>query len=263
MHNLKYGHRGADVAALQRRLSANGHTLIADGIFGAATEAAVKAFQAAAGLMVDGIAGSKTRAALAQENTERYLQEADLQAAAEMLGVDVAAIKAVHKVESLGSGFLPDGRVKILFERHIFYRELQKKYGKAVAEKWATTAPHICQTRPGGYLGNTAEYPRLARAATIDPECAQKSASWGLYQIMGFNHAAAGFATVAEMVAAMQSGERAQLSAFARFIAADKALHGYLKARDWAKFARRYNGPDYQKNAYDLKLAAAYRQFAG
>ena len=262
MRNLRYGHRGADVATLQQRLSTRGFNTGADGIFGRHTEAALKEFQSAAGLVVDGIAGRKTHAALMQESTERYLQEADLGAAADMLGVDVASIKAVHKVESAGSGFLPDGRVKILFERHIFYRELHKKHGKAVADHWAKEAPHICNRTPGGYLGNAAEYPRYARAATIDTECAQKSASWGLYQIMGFNHAAAGFATVAEMAAAMNSGERVHLLAFAAFIQADKTLHSYLKARDWPKFARRYNGPDYQKNAYDLKLAAAYRQFA-
>lgn len=266
MRNLKYGQVGADVAELQRRLSAKGHKLTADGIFGKATEQAVKDFQAAAGLVVDGIAGAKTQQALqgeAPEGRGRLLGEADIRAAAELLGVDVASVKAVNKVESNGGGFLADGRPKILFERHIFYRELAAKHGPAVAEKWAASAPHICNRKPGGYLGGAAEYPRLARAAEIDSECAHKAASWGLFQIMGFNHRQAGFVTVADMAAAMRQNEAEQLLAFARFIAADKTLHGYLKARDWAKFARRYNGPDYRRNAYDTKLAHAYRLFSG
>lgn len=42
--------------------------------------------------------------------------------AAKRLGVDVPTVRAVAEVESNGVGFLPDGRPKILFERHIFSR---------------------------------------------------------------------------------------------------------------------------------------------
>ena len=34
-----------------------------------------------------------------------------------------------------------------------------------------------------------------------------------------------------------------------------------LAAHDWAGFARGYNGPGYAQNAYDTKLAAAYRKW--
>ncbi len=34
-----------------------------------------------------------------------------------------------------------------------------------------------------------------------------------------------------------------------------------LQRLDWAGFARRYNGPQYAKNAYDRKLDTAYRRF--
>lgn len=61
---LRRGARGAAVAALQTALTARGHPLAADGIFGPATERAVKAFQSRAGLAVDGIAGPATMAAL-------------------------------------------------------------------------------------------------------------------------------------------------------------------------------------------------------
>ena len=59
--------RGDDVAVLQRVLNSwypNDPQLTADGVFGPATEAAVRRFQARAGLKVDGAAGPATLAAL-------------------------------------------------------------------------------------------------------------------------------------------------------------------------------------------------------
>lgn len=54
-----------DTTAIQRALVALGYSLAVDGVAGAKTRAAVKAFQAKAGLVTDGIAGPKTQAALA------------------------------------------------------------------------------------------------------------------------------------------------------------------------------------------------------
>lgn len=248
---------------MQRALSGAGYALETDGDFGEKTEAALMAYQAAQGLLADGRYGPDTAAALAGEDTSRRLKEADIQAAAELLAVDAAAIKAVVQVESAGSGYLKDGRVKILFERHIFYRELAKKQGRAVADRWAAEAPHVCLPKPGGYQGGSGEYPRLARAMLIDRETGMMAASWGLFQIMGFNHRVAGFDDIHQFVDAMKSGEGAQLLAFAKFVKANKTMHAALQKHDWAKFAAAYNGPAYRRNAYDSKLAHAHRLFAG
>ena len=63
--NLRRGSKGADVTKLQTALNALGYDCgAADGIFGAATEKAVRAFQADNGLAVDGIAGKATQEAL-------------------------------------------------------------------------------------------------------------------------------------------------------------------------------------------------------
>ncbi len=62
---LKYGSRGDAVTALQNKLIALGYlTGTADGKFGSDTVDAVKAFQRAQGLTVDGIAGTSTLAAI-------------------------------------------------------------------------------------------------------------------------------------------------------------------------------------------------------
>lgn len=57
---LKLGSRGADVRYLQGLLLAVGITLDADGDFGPATDAAVRAFQLWRKLVVDGVVGRKT-----------------------------------------------------------------------------------------------------------------------------------------------------------------------------------------------------------
>lgn len=69
--NLRRGSRGSEVAKLQTALNALGYDCgTADGIFGLKTEMAVRAFQKAKGLTVDGIAGKATQAALyAAEDT--------------------------------------------------------------------------------------------------------------------------------------------------------------------------------------------------
>ena len=67
MANLKYGSTGGEVKDLQNALIDAGYGDIvgkADGIFGAKTQNAVKAYQKANGLAVDGIAGKNTLGAL-------------------------------------------------------------------------------------------------------------------------------------------------------------------------------------------------------
>jgi len=61
---IKKGSQGDAVKKLQQALNAKGYKLTEDGDFGAKTEAAVKAFQKANGLEVDGEVGEKTWGAL-------------------------------------------------------------------------------------------------------------------------------------------------------------------------------------------------------
>lgn len=257
---LRLGDVGADVITLQARLRRAGFSVSADGHFGAQTEAAVREFQRERGLVVDGLAGARTCAALLGLTDPRHLTEADIEAAAASLGCDAAAVHAVIEVEAPRSGFLPDGRVVILFERHIMYRLLQA--AGVDPAPYVKASPDIVNPHPGGYLGGAAEYGRLARAKAINADCALESASWGRLQIMGEHWHSLGYASVQAFVADMQTGEAAQLRAGVRFIAADPDMHQALVAHDWAAFAERYNGPAYHDHGYDLHLAVAYRRHA-
>jgi hypothetical protein len=176
------------------------------------------------------------------------LVDTDYEDAARAIGCTVAAVRAVALVESRG-GFLPDGRPKILFERHKFHSFTSGKYSAA--------NPDISASRYGGYKGGAAEYDRLKKAIALDREAALKSASWGAFQVMGFNHKLVGFASVEDFVKAMVSGERAHLDAFVQFIKKNH-LDDELIRLDWAGFARGYNGPDYARNKYDQKMADAF-----
>lgn len=175
--------------------------------------------------------------------------------AAKLLNCEVACIKAVYEVESNGSGFLPNGEVKILFEPHIFWIELVRKGIKPIKSD-------ICYpnwTR-GKYGSVNAQHERLQRAVAIDRDCALKSASWGLFQVMGFNFRACGCKTLQEFINKNIESEDSQLLLFCNFVM-NSNLADELRDKKWAAFALGYNGKGYKENSYDTKLAAAYKKY--
>lgn len=187
------------------------------------------------------------------------LTEADIYNASISLDVPTAVVKAFKEVESRGNGFLPDGHPVILFERHVMYQRVKAKFGLAQADGMAATYPDIINPKPGGY-GKESEQPgRMDKAAKlIDRECALESASWGLFQVMGYHWKALGYQSLQAFVNAMFRSEGDQLEAFVRFVKINPAILRALKAKDWDAVARGYNGPNYRDNDYHTKLAAAF-----
>jgi hypothetical protein len=190
-----------------------------------------------------------------KELPAKKLTEEDFTRAAVALGIEIAKIKAVAAVESAGGGFLNDGRPKILFEGHWFSKLTNHKYDKTHPsisyEKWTKQF----------YKGGAGEYGRLNLAKGLDKEAALKSTSWGKFQIMGFNHKLAGYITVESYVNDMYKTEALQLFAFVKFLQSKK-LDRYLKSKDWANFAKFYNGSKYAENKYDIRLQQAYTAYA-
>ncbi len=232
--------------------------LVVDGDFGGKSVIALKAFQAKSGLIQSGLFDDATQALLSSHMKTKYLNEEHYVAAALALGCEVAAIKAVVEVEAAGDGFLPDGRCDILFERHKFYKAIAAKKGAAEAQRLMVQYPNICNTETGGYKGDENEYPRLAIAEGIDLECARASASWGMCQIMGFNYASCGYTSATAFSNDMKLSEPKQLMAFVNFIKANPTLLSAIRNKQWAVFAKNYNGTQYFVHKYDVRMGNAY-----
>ncbi|ETX26643.1 N-acetylmuramidase domain-containing protein [Roseivivax isoporae] len=215
----------------------------------------------------DGIAGPRTRAAIDEflaarrapaevppvrfAGAAKPLDDIDLPRIGAMIGVGEDELHAVMDVEARGSGFDSEGRLAMLFEPHVFYRELGPgpARDRAVAQglayaKWRRNYPKD-------------SYPRLRAAMAIYEEAALRSASWGLGQIMGFNAEMIGYPTARAMVEDMVDDEERHLEAMVSYIVA-AGLDDELRRKDWRGFARGYNGPGYATHDYHGRLHRAF-----
>ncbi len=177
---------------------------------------------------------------------------------AKSLDVEAAVLKAVATVEAAGSGFLPNdpAKPKILFEGHAFHRLTG---GRFAAQRPDLSYPKWDRTKYSGTLKG--EWARLEAACGLERAAALQSASWGMFQIMGFNYAYCGCSDVEAFVALQHAGADPQMECFARFVARPPYLKA-LQAKDWVAFAAAYNGPQHAKNNYAPKMAAAYATLA-
>lgn len=165
-----------------------------------------------------------------------------LEAAADQLGCEPAAMRAVWEVESAGRGFRDDGTLERRFEPH-------HMPGSDLG--W----------RDSFKIGFARREHLFAEAYARNPTAALRATSFGAPQIMGFNAQAAGYGTVEQMVRSMAESEDEHVRAFVRLIQA-WGLQPALIALDWRAFARRYNGPG-QVDRYAGLLEAAYRRHSG
>jgi len=184
----------------------------------------------------------------------KRIDDIDLPRIGAKIGVGEDEIHAVLDVETRGGGFDSKGRPKMLFEPHIFYRELSGK------ERDQAVAQGLAYRKWGERRYPRDSYPRLEQAMKINVNAALRSASWGLGQIMGFNHKLAGYRSAREMVLDFLDDEDKHLEAMVEFIVAT-GLDDELRNHDWRGFARGYNGAGYAKHGYHLKLARAYAKW--
>jgi hypothetical protein len=191
--------------------------------------------------------------------------------AAKTIGCKVSTIKAVYFVETAGHGYLADGRVKILFEGHRFWKQLKKAganpakfiagnqyYSNVVYESW----------NKSHYKGGAAEWNRVSLAIEVcsklgvSPLLALNSTSFGSFQIMGENCLMAGYATSQEMLAAFNiGGEAEQLKAFVNFVKARK-LDDELRDGNFKAFADGYNGTQSRQNRYAERMEIEDKRYS-
>lgn len=174
---------------------------------------------------------------------------------ADLLKCEEAAIAAVVEVESRGSSLMPDGRIKILFEPHIFYRICVKK---GIKINISDIAYPVWGMEPYGNAVH--QYDKLERAKQIYEEAALMSCSWGMFQIMGFNFGHCKCSDVFDFVERIKAGPESEIDLFSKLIIAMK-IDDELRQKNWAGFAKSYNGPGYKKNQYDIKLQKAYNKW--
>jgi hypothetical protein len=178
--------------------------------------------------------------------------------AADKLGVEARAVKAVADVESAGQTFWTiNGEQKpaIRLESHWF--------GKLTGYVHNDTHPQISSRKWDRNLAASTRagaWDQYAEAASLDESAAIQACSWGAFQIMGFHWKALGYASPQAFRDSMNT-EAGQLDAFARFVKATPAAHDALRRKDWRAFENAYNGGGFG-GAYADKMAAAYERIA-
>ncbi len=312
--SIRRGDRGPDVVKWQRLLTDKGFdTRGVDGIFGPGTEQATRNFQAANGLLADGVVSSITWstalkadvvaapvAPVPPPSPSRLLKDridvggialpppqpiagrdagvirvwnrygGVLSALSDELGIDRDAAGAVLAIESGGTATTELGPV-IRFENHIFW----DRWGNAhqavfhthftfdstkrwQGHRWRGSAGddfEVCHQdqQPG-------EWKVFRFACGLDEAAAITSTSIGLAQIMGFHHRRIGYATPREMLDAFAT-EGAQIIGFFDFVATSSGdrLLTAIRDKDWATFAKGYNGTG-KFQQYADKMLDAFEQ---
>lgn len=182
-----------------------------------------------------------------------HLSEEDFQIVAKELDVEVAVIKAVVEIEAgkAMKGFWAPGVPVVNFDPSMCARF--RKKGKATPDKSAKV--------PSGLSGYALkEWTQLVNARHRDSRSADLGTFWGMFQIGGFNYRQCGCESIDEFVRLMSFSELEQLELFAAFVK-NTGMLKYLKAKDWAGFSLKYNGPSYKKRGYHTRMAAAYARY--
>ncbi len=192
------------------------------------------------------------------ENTEMRLVKEN----ADYLKVDPAFLLAVIEKESAGKFTWNVNGVElpaIRIEGHYFHRLLKNKPGKlaaAIAQGLANPTAGAVKN-PANYA---ARYDMLDRMDRIDEEAAYKSISIGAGQIMGEHSQLLGYNSPVDMWRDART-PYGQIKQIIRFIEKNPSILSAVRAKDFKKFARLYNGPNYKKNRYDTLLAVHYNHW--
>lgn len=182
-------------------------------------------------------------------------------AAAEQADIDPAALLAVVEVESGGRAYASvDGRPAplIRWEGHVFHRNLPPELHSRAIETGLSSprAGEIPNPRK-----QADRYAMLRRAEHIHINAAPMAVSWGVGQVLGENWEWLGYASPQDLAAEALSGLAGQVRLMLRIDR--RGLRSALERRDWAAFARAYNGPAYRRYRYDERMAEAYARVAG
>jgi len=167
-------------------------------------------------------------------------------------GINPAALHAFSDVESGGEGYTSNGRLKIMYEPHIFSQLTNKVYDGVPAGDYGVSCsypswckppkcPVGCRVHPYS-LDQEARWGVLAFAAELNFEAALGACSWGAFQILGKWWKQLGYPTVWHFVVQMNNGgSAAHLNAAMRFLQYNGVIDE-MKRGEWSKVIEAYNG---------------------
>ena len=196
------------------------------------------------------------------------ITEAHYEKLAADLNVEKEVLKAVAIVESKGEGFVNDEagrrRAKILLERHKMYRHLRGKISQERLSSLVRQHPRVIYPEYGEYGIEQEQFRKLEIAKSIDETAAIKSCSWGEFQVLGEYFKNGGYSTPQELEIAMNQCSLQQFLYFQSYLKITKPqVARNMRVRNWGKIAFYYNGSDYKRNAYDVKMECEYERLKG
>lgn len=195
----------------------------------------------------------------------KQLTYAGFTALAKAYGIEPAQACAIMLKESKAKSFDDQGRPYILFERHQFFRSLERILGRAKAVETSRSNPSLCNASPtaaGDYGTSSAQWGKFSVAQSINRIAAIESCSWGAGQVMGYHWKLLGYSSAQDMVNAMFKSEVAQVEAIFRYLKENNLISA-LNAGRVDEVARGYNGVNYAKTGYDKDLDALIKKCKG
>ena len=193
---------------------------------------------------------------------QKYLSDEDYKKASEIIELEIPMIKAVAKIECFNKPFTESGKPNILFEGHVFWKELSNRN---ILNKTLNTYKDIddilyTKINRSKYKSGDEEWKRLEKARKINEDAALCSTSFGMFQIMGFNYENCNCTSVLEFELQNSISCQEQLKLFCIYML-NTGLTRYLQNKQFDKFARYYNGTGYKKNKYDILLEKYYNEY--
>lgn len=202
----------------------------------------------------------------------------DIECVATAHNIEPALVWAIYMKESRGTPFVTHdgGRVPIiLFEPHIFARYTANRYNQTHPH---LSAPNWNTVRNEGRYnwthanrntsvpsGKDRQHFKLEQATALNRNAALMSASYGAFQIMGFNWETCGYTSLQSFINAMWKSEREHLIALFGFLrntnVQGKSLLKWLREKRFDMVGLGYNGPGYRQNNWDRDVERYYNQY--
>lgn len=168
---------------------------------------------------------------------------------AKEFGLSYAKVKAVVLVESGSKAFdEKTGKIIIQFEPSWFKR----KSPYSPSGKWSVNKVDV----------QSKEWEAFNDAFSKNANAAMESTSVGLMQVMGFHWKLLGFKSVGAMWDYAKESAENQLRLGLMFIKSNKKMFDAISNGQWSTFAYYYNGEQYRKFNYDVRLSQQYQRFS-